>query len=66
MIVGIRVESEKHKQALENIVTPLIYNGLKDAQGNNAQVPGFLSTEKQVRRFINCLKQISVKKKRSP
>ena len=37
----------------------------KDREGNNAAVPGLeLCDEDDIRRFINCLKQIELKKER--
>jgi acyl-CoA hydrolase len=66
MIVGIRVESENIQTGAKKHCNSSYFTMVsKDAQGNNAKVPGLiLSTEKQVRRFINCLKQISLKKEK--
>jgi len=66
MIIGIRVESE-------NIQTGKIYHCnssyftmvSKDKDGKNAKVPGLiLSDLQEVRRFCNCIKQISLKKEK--
>jgi hypothetical protein len=37
----------------------------KDEQGNSVQVPGLqLTNDEEIRRFCNCIKQISLKKER--
>jgi uncharacterized protein (TIGR00369 family) len=66
MIVGIRVESENIQTGNKKHCNSSYFTMVsKDSEGNNAKVPGLiLSTEKQVRRFINCLKQISLKKEK--
>ena len=67
MIVGIRVEAEniqtgKVKHCNSSYFTMVA----KDKEGNNIQVPGLeLVTEEEIRRFFNCIKQISLKKERS-
>lgn len=66
MIVGIRVEAEniqtgKVKHCNSSYFTMVA----KDGQGNNIQVPGLiLSNDDEVRRFFNCIKQISLKKEK--
>ncbi|MGK4567427.1 acyl-CoA thioesterase [Flavobacterium sp. 3HN19-14] len=67
MIVGIRVESEnigtgKVKHCNSSYFTMVA----KDADGKNTEVPGLIiSNYDEVRRFYNCLKQISLKKDRN-
>lgn len=67
MIVGIRVESEniqtgKVKHCNSSYFTMVA----KDESGNNIEVPGLLlSNDEEVRRFMNCIKQISLKKERN-
>ncbi len=67
MIVGIRVESEniqtgKVKHCNSSYFTMVA----KDGQQNNIQVPGLLlSNDDDIRRFCNCIKQISLKKERN-
>ena len=64
MIVGIRVEAEniqtgKVKHCNSSYFTMVA----KDKQGNNMQVPSLtLSNNQEIRRFFNCIKQISLKK----
>ena len=64
MIVGIRVDSEniqtgKVKHCNSSYFTMVA----KDNDGNTAAVPGLiLSNFEEVRRFYNCIKQISLKK----
>ncbi len=66
MIVGIRVESEniqtgKVKHCNSSYFTMVA----KDEQGNSVQVPGLqLTNDEEIRRFCNCIKQISLKKER--
>jgi uncharacterized protein (TIGR00369 family) len=67
MIVGIRVESEniqtgKVKHCNSSYFTMVA----KDENGNNVAVPGLiLSNAEEVRRFSNCIKQISLKKEKN-
>jgi uncharacterized protein (TIGR00369 family) len=64
MIVGIRVEAEniqtgKVKHCNSSYFTMVA----KDEKENNVQVPGLiLSSDEEIRRFCNCIKQISLKK----
>lgn len=64
MIVGIRVESEniqtgKVKHCNSSYFTMVA----KDETGNSVTVPGLIiSNYEEVRRFYNCVKQISLKK----
>jgi acyl-CoA hydrolase len=66
MIVGIRVEAEniqtgKVKHCNSSYFTMVA----KDQEGKNAMVPGLeLCNEEEIRRFINCLKQIELRKER--
>jgi acyl-CoA hydrolase len=67
MIVGIRVEAEniqtgKVKHCNSSYFTMVA----KDETGNNVEVPGLiLSNDDELKRFCNCIKQISLKKDRS-
>ena len=67
MIVGIRVESEniqtgKVKHCNSSHFTMVA----KDAQGNPIQVPGLLlASDIEMKRFFNCIKQLSLKKERN-
>ncbi len=67
MIIGIRVESEniqtgKVKHCNSSYFTMVA----KDGKGNNVEVPGLiLSNDEEIRRFCNCIKQISLKKERN-
>ena len=64
MIIGIRVEAEniqtgKVKHCNSSYFTMVA----KDEKENNIQVPGLiLSSDEEIRRFCNCIKQISLKK----
>lgn len=66
MIVGVRVEAEniqtgKVKHCNSSYFTMVA----KDASGKNAIVPGLqLSNEEDIRRFINGIKQIDLRKER--
>lgn len=66
MIVGIRVESENIQTGARKHCNSSYFTMVsKDSEGKNAQVPGLiLSSNEEVRRFINCLKQISLKKEK--
>jgi len=67
MIVGIRVEAEniqtgKVKHCNSSYFTMVA----KDEAGNNTQVPGLiLSNNEEIRRFYNCVKQITSKKEQN-
>jgi hypothetical protein len=59
-MIGIRVESENIQTGKKSTVIRPILQWYPKIQKETMPVPGLiLSTEKQVRRFINCLKQIS-------
>ena len=64
MIIGIRVEAEniqtgKVKHCNSSYFTMVA----KDENGNNTKVPSLiLSNYEEIRRFYNCVKQISTKK----
>jgi acyl-CoA hydrolase len=66
MIVGIRVEAEniqtgKVKHCNSSYFTMVA----KDEKGKNALVPGLeLSNEDDIRRFLNCVKQIDLRKEK--
>lgn len=66
MIIGIRVESQNIRTGTVNHCNSSYFTMVsKDKDGKNEKVPGLiLSNLEQVRRFINCLKQISMKKER--
>ncbi|MFY0482404.1 acyl-CoA thioesterase [Flavobacterium sp. PLA-1-15] len=67
MIVGIRVDSEniqtgKVKHCNSSYFTMVA----KDNEGKTAAVPGLiLSDDEEIRRFYNCIKQISLKKRKN-
>lgn len=67
MIVGIRVESENIQTgAVKHCNSSYFTMVAKDDSGNNIEVPGLqLSNDEEIRRFLNCIKQISLKKERS-
>jgi uncharacterized protein (TIGR00369 family) len=66
MIIGIRVESENIQTgAIKHCNSSYFTMVSKDKDGKNEKVPGLiLSNLEEVRRFINCLKQISLKKEK--
>ena len=66
MIVGIRVESENIQTGyIKHCNSSYFTMVSKDKDGSNACVPGLvLSNLQEVRRFTNCLKQISLKKEK--
>jgi uncharacterized protein (TIGR00369 family) len=66
MIIGIRVESENIQTGSINHCNSSYFTMVsKDKDGTNARVPGLiLSDLKELRRFINCIKQISLKKEK--
>jgi acyl-CoA hydrolase len=67
MIVGIRVESEniqtgKVKHCNSSYFTMVA----KDENGKNVPVPGLiLSSQEEIRRFFNCIKQLALKKEKN-
>ena len=67
MVVGIRVESENIQTGQINHCNSSYFTMVsKDKDGTNARVPGLiLSDLEEVRRFFNCLKQISLKKEKN-
>lgn len=66
MIIGIRVEAENIQSGkVKHCNSSYFTMVAKDEKGNNTQVPGLiLSSEEDVRRFCNCIKQIALKKER--
>jgi uncharacterized protein (TIGR00369 family) len=66
MIIGIRVESENIQTGKINHCNSSYFTMVsKDKDGKNAKVPGLiLSDLQEVRRFCNCIKQISLKKEK--
>lgn len=66
MIVGIRVEAENIQTGVVKHCNSSYFTMVsKDKEGKNAAVPGLLLTNlKEVSRFQNGLKQISLKKER--
>jgi acyl-CoA hydrolase len=66
MIVGIRVEAENIQTGVVKHCNSSYFTMVsKDKDGKNAAVPGLLLTNlKEVSRFQNGLKQISLKKER--
>lgn len=66
MVVGIRVESENIQTGKINHCNSSYFTMVsKDKDGKNAKVPGLiLSDLQEVRRFCNCIKQISLKKEK--
>jgi acyl-CoA hydrolase len=67
MIIGIRVESENIQTGQLNIVIPPISQWFQKTKMVRTKSPGLiLSSLEEVRRFINCLKQISLKKEKRP
>ena len=67
MIVGIRVESENIQTGkIEHCNSSYFTMVAKDDKGNSIEAPGLiLSNEEELRRFCNCIKQISLKKERN-
>jgi len=66
MVVGIRVESENIQTGTINHCNSSYFTMVsKDKDGINARVPGLiLSDLEEVRRFSNCVKQMSLKKEK--
>lgn len=67
MIIGIRVEAENIQTGnVKHCNSSYFTMVAKDENGNNIEVPGLLlSNDEEIRRFLNCIKQISLKKERS-
>jgi len=67
MIVGIRVEAENIQTGIVKHCNSSYFTMVaKDLTGNNIEVPGLiLSNDEEIRRFLNCVKQISLKKERN-
>lgn len=67
MIIGIRVESENIQTGVVKHCNSSYFTMVaKDENGNNIEVPGLqLSNDEEIRRFLNCVKQISLKKERN-
>ncbi len=63
MIVGVRVEAENIQTGTVKHCNSSYFTMVaKDSNGKNAVVPGLqLSTEEEIKRFINCLKQIDLR-----
>ncbi|MBC7747747.1 MAG: acyl-CoA thioesterase [Methylotenera sp.] len=66
MIIGIRVEAENIQTGkIKHCNSSYFTMVAKDSTGNSALVPGLiLSSNNDVRRFYNCIKQISLKKEK--
>ena len=66
MIIGIRVEAENIQNGqIKHCNSSYFTMVAKDSTGNSALVPGLiLSNNNDVRRFYNCIKQISLKKEK--
>jgi uncharacterized protein (TIGR00369 family) len=66
MIVGIKVVAENIRTAqIKHCNSSYFTMVAKDADGNKAAVPGLiLSNTTDVRRFLNCVKQIALKKEK--
>lgn len=67
MIIGIRVEAENIRTGkIKHCNSSYFTMVAKDEDGKNIQVPGLiLSNDEEIRRFFNCIKQISLKKERN-
>lgn len=67
MIVGIRVEAENIRTGIVKHCNSSYFTMVaKDENGNNIEVPGLiLSDDEEIRRFMNCIKQISLRKERN-
>jgi acyl-CoA hydrolase len=66
MIVGVKVEAENIQTGkIKHCNSSYFTMVAKDENGKNATVPGLeLRYEEDVRRFINCIKQIDLRKER--
>jgi uncharacterized protein (TIGR00369 family) len=67
MIVGIRVEAENIQTGVVKHCNSSYFTMVaKDKNEKNIEVPGlYLSSDEEIRRFFNCIKQISLKKERN-
>ena len=67
MVVGIRVESENIQTGkIKHCNSSYFTMVAKDENENNIEVPGLhLTSAIEIRRFLNCIKQISLKKERN-
>jgi acyl-CoA hydrolase len=67
MIIGIRVEAENIRTGkIKHCNSSYFTMVAKDEKGKNSKVPGLvLSNNEEIRRFLNCIKQISLKKERN-
>lgn len=67
MIIGIRVEAENIQTGkLKHCNSSYFTMVAKDEDGNKSAVPGLiLANKNDVRRFINCIKQITLKKEQN-
>ena len=67
MIVGIRVEAENIQNGkVKHCNSSYFTMVAKDEKGNNVEVPGLIiSNDDELKRFCNCIKQLSLKKDRN-
>jgi uncharacterized protein (TIGR00369 family) len=67
MIVGIRVEAENIQTGIIKHCNSSYFTMVaKDSEGKSTLVPGLiLSNMKDVRRYFNCIKQVSLKKEQN-
>jgi uncharacterized protein (TIGR00369 family) len=67
MIVGIRVEAENIQTGkIKHCNSSYFTMVAKDSEGKSTPVPGLiLSNIKDVRRYFNCIKQVSLKKEQN-
>ena len=67
MVVGIRVESENIQTGkIKHCNSSYFTMVAKDENENKIEVPGLhLTSDIEIRRFLNCVKQISLKKERN-
>jgi acyl-CoA hydrolase len=66
MIIGIKVEAENIRTSqIKHCNSSYFTMVAKDVDGNKAAVPGLiLSNTTDLRRFLNCVKQIALKKEK--
>jgi uncharacterized protein (TIGR00369 family) len=67
MIIGIRVEAENIQTGkIKHCNSSYFTMVAKDSEGKSTPVPGLiLSNMKDVRRYFNCIKQVSLKKEQN-